>query len=98
MHLWALGTGISGSLQIRLYKYLFRGWAADSWNLEKMCKGDLNKTATCASRRTAELYRGIRYILNTERFHATCIHLISLMPIKQHSLVCADFRELTNAE
>ena len=98
IHLWALEAEISGSLPIRLYKYLFSGWAVDSWNLEKMCKGDLNKTAACASQRTAELYQGIRYVSNTERFHATCINLISFMPTKQHSLVCTDFHKLTNAE
>jgi hypothetical protein len=86
IHLWALETGISGSLPIRLYKHLFSGWAADSWNLEKMCKEDLNKTATCASQHTAELYQGICYVLSTERFHATCINLISFMPIKQPCL------------
>jgi len=63
-----------------------------------MCKGDLNKTATCASRHTAQLYQGIRYVLNTKRFHAACINLISSLPVKQHSLVCADFHELRNTE
>jgi len=98
IHLRVLETGISGSPPIRLYKYLYSGWAVASWNLEKMCKEELNKTATCASRCTAQLYQGICYILNTKRFHATCINLMSFMPITEHSLVCTDFHRLTNAE
>jgi hypothetical protein len=98
IHLWVLETGISGSPPIRLYKYLFSGWGKDSCNLEKRCKEEFNKTAACASRCTAQLYQGICYVFDTERLHATCINLMSFIPITEHSLVCTDFHQLTKAE